>query len=270
MKFKLLVFILLVILSSCAGGPSPSVHTAVPREKITKVISQSVFCPTQNEEARLLYNRALNLTSQGNLNEAVLAYRKAIALDGGYCDAMDNMGQLLRRQGKIDEAIFWYKQSLEVFPNNPVAHTNLAVAYSFQGKYREAISEHQIVVKIDPDDPEGYYGLGTVYLQTNELKLASENFKKAEELYARRSSPIIADARYALGIVYYSLKDFKTSKFYLEQVYSEKQNDLRANYILGFCYLVVDNDPGRARPYFKKARDLGAKIPPELEEKIAL
>jgi len=108
-------------------------------------------------------------------------YQKAIELDANYCDAMDNLGQLLRSQGELDEAIYWYKRSINLVPGNRAAHTDLAVAYRFQGKFDAAISEYQIVLKMNPRDPEGYYGLGTVYFASKDLgaKIPPEVAQKA-------------------------------------------------------------------------------------------
>jgi tetratricopeptide (TPR) repeat protein len=270
MKCRYFVFLALILLGGCAGGPTQSGQLQPVGAKGVRPLEVGMFCSTHNEEAGHLFNKALGLAGQGNLEEAARAYRSAIELDGDFCDAMDNLGRLLRRQGKIDEAIYWYKRSIEVFPNNTVAHGNLAVAYSFQGKYTEAISEYQIRVKIDPEDPEGYYGLGMVYLDTEKLELALEHFKKAEELYAKKASPVIVDARYNLGVTYYRLRDYKMSRRYLEQVYDQMRNDPQVNYSLGVCCIEGDNDLSQAKKYLKRARELGAKIPPELIQKVGL
>ena len=109
-----------------------------------------------------------------------------------------------------------------------------------------------------------------MYISTNELKLAFENFKKAEELYAKKSSPVIADARIQLGITSFLLKDYKLSRSYLEQVYKQDEKDPRVNYYLGLCCLSGDNDVKQAKRYLKRAQELGVKIPPEIAKKVDL
>jgi tetratricopeptide (TPR) repeat protein len=269
-KSLVLLAIVLFVLSSYTGRlPHPS-QSASPQQENIRVFDQPVYCPTQNEEARLLYNRGLELTSQGNLEAAIQAYRKATELDPIYCDAMDNLGQLFRRLGKLDEAISWYKRSVEVLPNNAVAHQNLAIVYRLQGKLDEAISEHQWLTRIDADDPEGYYGLGTDYLEMNELQLALEHLKRAEQLYAKRSSPLIVDTRHALGVTYYKLKDLGKTRYYFEQIYDQERNDPGVNYTLGLCYFFEAKDLNEARKYLKRAQELGVKIPAELVQKLNL
>ena len=110
---------------------------------------------------------------------------------------------------------------------------NLAVAYRYQGKKDAAISEYNILLKIYPLDPEGYYGLGTVYLDSNDPVAASEQLKKAEQLYLRQNSPLVSDAQRLLGIACYRMKDYGNAVNYLERSYARKQNDPQVNYFLG-------------------------------------
>ena len=154
-QFVLLFLIFLVVGLPCSGSISnaQTMDTRFLRDPV-------MYCPTRNPEAQDFFRNGVQLVQQGNVEEAIKAYTRAIELDGNFCDAMDNLGQLLRRKGKIDEAIHWYKRSIELFPKNSIAHLNLAVAYSFQGKFGEAIAEHKINIGIDPENPEGYYGLG--------------------------------------------------------------------------------------------------------------
>ncbi len=223
-------------------------------------LSEPILCPTKNEAARTSYNNGLKLADEGNVEAAIKEYQKAIELDANYCDAMDNAGQLLRRQGKLDDAIRWYKRSLSILPGNRAAHVNLAVAYLHQGNKDAAISEYRILLNMSPRDPEGYYGLGTVYLSFKEFGAASEQFRKAEQLYLELNSPLVSDAQFLLGVTYYQMKDYEKSIDYLERVYNKKQNDSRVSYYLGLSYLDKGNID-RAAKYLKKAQELGAKIP---------
>ena len=50
---------------------------------------------------------------KNQLQEAEPLLRKAIELDPKYCDAMDNLGVVLRRLGNIEQAIEWYKRSIQ-------------------------------------------------------------------------------------------------------------------------------------------------------------
>lgn len=227
-----------------------------------------MFCPTGNDQARQLYNYAMVLEKIGKLEEAKQSYLKAIELDAGFCDAMDNLGLLLRGQGNIDESIYWYKKSIEIFPNNPVAHQNLAFAYQVKGQVTEAISEYQLLIRIDPDNPGGYYGLGNVYLRLDQPLKAIKQHRKAEKLYARQSSPSLTDAQYALGVSYRMLEKYEKAKDYFELVYPEMSDIPDLNYFLGLYYLQEDENLELAEKYLKKAKELGMDIPQYIQKRL--
>ncbi len=272
------IFLAFFLMAACAGltpNPASPAGTLEPTPKPapdspSRFIQRPVLCPTQNDQARTLYNKAVALVQGGNIDEAIQAYLASIDADPNYCDAMDNVGQLFRRQGKLDEAVYWYKRSLTVLPDNPVARLNLAVAYRLQGKIDEAISEYQVLAKSDPENPEPYYGMGSIYLDTNQLNPAVENLKKAEQIYSNLNSPLVVDARFGLGLAGFKANDYKTAKSYMQQVISTSQDDPRAWYVLGICYLEGDRDLAQAKLHIKKARELGFKVPPQLLQQLGL
>ena len=50
------------------------------------------------------------LQEQGNLEEAIEAYTKALSIKPDYADAYNNMGNALQEQGKLEEAIEAYNK----------------------------------------------------------------------------------------------------------------------------------------------------------------
>ena len=137
-----------MITAGCSAFPSFSTSTstlsATPKSwpSIPKV---GVYCVSSSVAALESFREAIDFQKQGKFEEARDAYLPAIELDPGFCDAMDNLGLLLRRQGDLDGAIYWYQRSIEVFPENSVAHQNLAFVYRRQGRYEEALAEYQIL-----------------------------------------------------------------------------------------------------------------------------
>jgi tetratricopeptide (TPR) repeat protein len=228
-----------------------------------------ILCPTRNEEARQSYNSALLLQGQGKLREAEAAYQKAIELDPGFCDAMDNLGQMLRSEGDTKRAIGWYRRSLAVKPDNLVAHQNLAAAYRFQGELDKTREEYLWLVKHDADNPEGYYGLGMTYLDAGQTGAAIEPLERAESLYRAAASPLVSDARFLLGVAYYGEQKYQKARDYLAQAYPVMENDPNVNYLLGLCYLNPPiEDHAQARQYLLKAQKLGKELPANVKKKL--
>jgi tetratricopeptide (TPR) repeat protein len=261
----LLLPIVLTVLSACQASLPPQAPPVPPVSA-----DQGLNCPTDSEEARLAYNRGVDRTDQANPEEAIQAFRQALALDPMYCDAMVSLGHLLRRQGQSDEAIIWYQRAIEIFPHDPLVRNKLATAYRRQGNFQAAIAEHQWMIRMYADDPEGHFGLGIDYLQMDDCRRALKPLEAAERLYSRNASPLVVDARHALGVAAYKLKDFKKSRYYFEQIYDRFQEDAAVNYALGLCHVFEGQDLDAARKYLRKARQLGATIPAELEREVDL
>lgn len=257
MKGRFTVIIALIAATACncwgeSGAPQP-----VAVKQITAV---ALVCPTASEEARQSYNHAQELQQLGRLRDAEASYLKAIELDPGYCDAMDNLGQMLRSQGKVDQAIGWYQRSISVKPDDTVAHQNLAAAYMFAGAPDNAVPEYLWLIEHEPDNPEGYYGLGNAHKSMGRPKDAIAPLERAESLYSRSGSPLLADAQYELGVAYYMMKEHGRGAAYLQKVYAERGSDPTLNYLLGACYLVIPGEAERARGYLLKAKKLGVDV----------
>jgi tetratricopeptide (TPR) repeat protein len=265
-----LIALAAIVFSGCSSRSMPTNAPTLPPDATAGNQRGEVLCPTENEQARILYNDAIELQDQGQREQAKELYQNAIELDPSFCDAMDNLGQMLRSQGSVEEAIYWYERSIEVLPNNTVAHQNLAVAYKIQGRIADAITQYELIVQIDPDNPEGYYGLGSIYLDSGQPEQAVTQFKRAEELYAKESSPLIQDARYGLGVSYYRLEECEKARDYFEQIYPEKQDNPYTNYFYGLCYLCPEiKDLELAERYLSKAKELGVDIPESVLQQLS-
>jgi tetratricopeptide (TPR) repeat protein len=244
------------------GGTNSSPLTPSVQSKITRV---SLLCPTKNEAAREQYNNALELQQQGKLGGAREAYLKAIGQDPLYCDAMDNLGQMLRNDGDIKQAISWYERSLAVKPDNVVAHQNLAVAYNVQGDLDKSQSEYLWLTKNDPTNPEGYYGLGMILLGSGQTDAAIGQLEFAERIYREHGSSLAMDAQYLLGVAYFNKQDYKKAREYLTLSYLQKQDNPNVNYLLGLCYLdPLAGDKTQATGFLLKAKKLGIQLPPDI------
>ncbi|WP_041245193.1 tetratricopeptide repeat protein [Geotalea uraniireducens] len=280
MRAIFLICLVIVAISSspCMGGtvlgnstaslagtnPSP-LSPSVP-SKITRV---GMLCPTENEAARQQYNNALELQQEGRLRDAREAYQKAVEQDSRYCDAMDNLGQMLRTEGDVKQAIYWYERSLAVKPDNAVAHQNLAVAYNVQGDQNKSQSEYLWLIKNDSTNPEGYYGLGAILLGSGQTDAAIEKLALAEKIYRENGSSLAMDAQYLLGVAYFNKQDYKRSREYLALSYAQKQDDPNVNYLLGLCYLDPSTgDKKQASEFLLKAGKLGVQVPPDVLQQL--
>ncbi len=88
-----------------------------------------------------LYDRAIDLFADGNLDEAIAVYRDALALDPGFADAWNGLAMALSQRGDHAEAIEAGKRLCELTPDDILAHTSLSRFYQAAGMVPEAEAE---------------------------------------------------------------------------------------------------------------------------------
>lgn len=84
------------------------------------------------------YNEGMEYFAQGSLDEAVMAYRRALAEDPHYADALHALAMTYAHQDKLDEAIEIGKQLIAVAPDDELAYTSLSMFYQQKGMIAEA------------------------------------------------------------------------------------------------------------------------------------
>ena len=77
----------------------------------------------------MLYN-IIGASNQGlgKLEEAIVAYTKALSIKPDFADAYNNMGNALKDKGNLEEAIELYKKSISLNPDYADAYYNMGIA----------------------------------------------------------------------------------------------------------------------------------------------
>ncbi|XP_057663006.1 protein O-mannosyl-transferase TMTC2-like [Diorhabda carinulata] len=80
------------------------------------------------------------LSSQGRVDEAEMAFRKALHYRPNMADVHYNLGILLQGKNKLDEAILSYQRAIHFRPSLALAYVNLGTALISTGRCQEAAS----------------------------------------------------------------------------------------------------------------------------------
>jgi len=102
------------------------------------------------KEATEYYHEAYTLTDQGNLEEAIIAYSKAIELLPDFFEAMDNRAFCKMDLGRWRDAIEDFQLSLEVNPDSLLAEFSIGECYYRLGELAKAKQQFEKCVKLDP------------------------------------------------------------------------------------------------------------------------
>ncbi len=216
------------------------------------------------------------------LDEAMLCYRSALALDPGYADAYSNLGRALADQGKFGEAIACHRQALALNPDSAAVHydlgaalqkqdqraeaesgyrralsidpghaealTNLGPLLECQGKYDEAASCYQAALALRPDLAETHFNLGVLLYNQGRLTEAEASYRKALAL-----KPDISDAYTNLGLVLHSQGKSDEAAAFFRQWLSQNPSDWYAAIFLGIDAF-INNGLGQAEAILERAR----------------
>ena len=150
---------------------------AVKKEIEIKTIRGIIKDKPDFETAYLGLGNALK--EQGKLEEAVEAYKKALAVKPDYADAYYNIGVTVQEQGKLEEAIEAYNKVLAIQPDYDDAYYNMGNVLKKQGKLEEAIEAYNKELTINPDYAVAYYNIGIVRDDQGKLEEAIEAYTKA-------------------------------------------------------------------------------------------
>jgi len=90
------------------------------------------------------FEQAVNAFGDGNLDESVELYRKALELDPNYQDALHGLGMAFFQAGRLDEAAETANRLIAIDKDDVLAHTSLSMIYHAQGRIEDAEKEGNV------------------------------------------------------------------------------------------------------------------------------
>ena len=97
--------------------------------------------PDPRQQAEEHYYAALDLFADGDHESALSEYRKSVAADPTFTEALHGMARALQDLERLDEAIEVSNKIVQLDPDDVLAHTSLSVLYQKKGMVPEAEAE---------------------------------------------------------------------------------------------------------------------------------
>jgi tetratricopeptide (TPR) repeat protein len=137
----------------------------------------------RNPKAWMAHNNlGTVLLQKGQVDEAIVHFRKALEIKADHTDAQANLGSGLLQKGELDEAIAQYHKALEIKPDYALVHYDLGNALLLKGQVDEAIAHYEKALEIKPDYADVYNNLGIVLFQKGQVDQAIAYYQKALEI----------------------------------------------------------------------------------------
>jgi len=131
--------------------------------------------------------------SQGQLEKAIIQYRKAVAVHHKYVEAYNRLGIVLGQVGRHEEAEAALRQAVILQPDGAYLRNNLGFGYALQGRWSDAEAELSNAIRLDPSFARAWVNLGMVLARQHRYE---------EALDAFRTAVPEADAFYNLGLMF--------------------------------------------------------------------
>ena len=156
----------------------------------------------RGESAEVYYNIGYIKTSQGEYEEAIVAFRKATQLDRLFAKAFEAMGRAYKKLGKNEEAQEYLQKAADIYisrekmqdaeavlneilqisPDSVNVFNSLGVLYRRRGNLKTSLNHYQKALKVHPNEPHIHYNIGRLYFELKLPDKARTCFNKALEL----------------------------------------------------------------------------------------
>jgi arylsulfatase A-like enzyme/Tfp pilus assembly protein PilF len=165
-------------------------------------VDPKAVLPDPKEKLKLfqMLNAAKTLAQEkDDLDGAVATMKKVIAEDPGIMDAHLTLGNWLARLKRPEEAIAAFKQALALKPDDDIALGNLARILRARGRTQDALDALEVfraALRVNPKNPQSWYQLATLYLDLGRMDEAEVIFREALS-----ANPKMGAAYNSLGVI---------------------------------------------------------------------
>ncbi len=170
--------------------PAKDLETATLHEKR----GDSFFARKMYEDAIIEYRKSIALDRYNastlnrlglvyhqsqRLNEAEQSYREALKQNPFYLEALNNIGTVAYVRKDYDHAMEQYNKALKIRPESPTILLNIGACLFAMERYDEGYKAYQRALEIDPKAFDHSSGFGTL-IQTSQRNESTLNFYLAK------------------------------------------------------------------------------------------
>ncbi|HUT98173.1 MAG TPA: tetratricopeptide repeat protein [bacterium] len=147
---------------------------------------------------------------EGNYEDAVVSFNRALELEPGYPAAINGLGQVALARGRYEEALRLLQPLIGEYQGDPIFLQNLGIIFKYVRDYGNAVEMFRMSDKLLPDNPPVLAGLAESLLQQGDTLEALPLTRRLVDL-----DPARPDYHYLHGMaaLFNDIKDEAQSAF---------------------------------------------------------
>jgi tetratricopeptide (TPR) repeat protein len=157
--------------------------------------SELVGSVRRSEQASDLFMLGVALSEKDRYEEAVSAFREALALKPDLAAVHCCLGLAFHSQGHFDQAVASYRDTLKLQPDYAEAYRYISSALQAKGELQEALAALRDALRLKPDYAEAQHDLGSVLFALGRHEQSIDAYRRAI-----RATPDYVEAYAHLGL----------------------------------------------------------------------
>lgn len=164
-------------------------------QEAERYLREALAAAPERMDVQMAWGRYL--VWQKKFDEAIKAYRQAIALDSKHAGARYGLGVALAATGDLTAAKTELQEASRLAPTNPYPFEALGRLYAISREYERALEAFATAIAIQPQFIPAYSDRGDVYVAMDRDDLAIVEYTTALEV-----APRFAEAHVKIGMIH--------------------------------------------------------------------
>jgi tetratricopeptide (TPR) repeat protein len=177
------------------GDPTEIPDIVLQPKKPAAVAAQEAAA-NASDEVKAKFAKAVDLTTQGQLDEAETLFKEIEAILPDVAEIHQNLGFIRAKRQDWAGAAASYKKALELQPDNSSTMSALAAVYESMGEHDKALELTNQAAAADPKNALAQFNRGVFLINANQPAEAMAAFEAA-----LAANPDLAEAHFHLGTI---------------------------------------------------------------------
>ena len=189
---------------------------------------QILMPPKDLEEATLHERRGDSFFARKMYEDAIVEYRKAVAIDRYNASTLNRLGLVYHQSQKLAEAERYYREALKQNPFFIEVLNNIGTVEYVRQHYDTALEQYEKALKIRPESPTILLNMGACLFDMKRYDEALKATQRALEI-----DPRVLDRSSGFGtLIQTSRRNDPTVSFYFAKIYAARgEKELAISYL---------------------------------------